>query len=105
MSLRLKWANQLRHAGKSLGRSGLSEAVISAVSEFDGSYKGAMVLAGRLKAVSQAAAADSYWSEKVDDGFQKQREILSRSAKKTAASMSTLEEAKAEIDEQIGRVA
>lgn len=72
----MKWARELREAGAALGREGLSVSVIEAVQQFDGSYKGAMVLAGRLKAVAQAAKADGYWSEKVGDGFQKQKEIL-----------------------------
>jgi hypothetical protein len=80
--IRLKWNRELRLSGAALGREGLSLAAIAAVKEFDGSYKGAMVLAGRLKAVAQAAGYDGYWSEKVDDGFQKQRQILfSESAK------------------------
>lgn len=79
-SLDMKWSRELRSAGNQLGRAGLSEAVIEAVAQFDGSYKGAMVLVGRLKAVAQAAKFDSYWSEKVDDGFQKQRHLLSDAA-------------------------
>lgn len=77
MTLVMKWSRDLKKSGAALGRAGLSEAVIAAVAEFDGSYKGAMVLAGRLKAVSQAASFDGYWSEKVGDGFQKQMNILS----------------------------
>ena len=33
--------------GKSVGRDGMSEAAIKAVADFDGSYKGAMELAGK----------------------------------------------------------
>lgn len=73
----LKRARALVKAGDRLGRKGLSEAVIAAVSEFDGSYKQAMNLAGRLQAIAQAAKADNYWREKVEDGFQKQFELLS----------------------------
>jgi hypothetical protein len=80
--LDMKWANELRHSGKNIGRAGLSEAVIEAVASFDGSYKGAMVLAGKLKAISQAAKFDGYWSEKVDDGYQLQRHVLSASKPK-----------------------
>lgn len=80
MNAYLVWSKQLKRHGRVLGREGLSKSVIAAVEEFDGSYKGAMVLAGRLKAVSQAASFDGYWSEKVGDGFQKQREILSNKA-------------------------
>lgn len=76
MSIVLKWNRDLVKAGDALGRVGLSKSVLSAIEEFDGSYKGAMVLAGRLKAIAQAAKADGYWSEKVGDGFHKQRQIL-----------------------------
>lgn len=65
----LERAKTLRVYGVKLGREGMSERVIAAVADFDGSYKGAMFLAGRLKAVSQMAASDDYWSEQVDKGF------------------------------------
>jgi hypothetical protein len=58
--------------GNLVGRKGMSKEVISAVREFDGSYKGAMELAGRLKAIAQAAGCDEYWSEKVGRGYHKQ---------------------------------
>jgi hypothetical protein len=77
-TLDMKWARELRNAGSALGRAGLSVAVVEAVNQFDGTYKGAMILAGRLQAVAQAAKADSYWTEKVQDGFQKQKDILQR---------------------------
>lgn len=76
----LKMANDLKKAGANLGREGLSLAVIKAVDEFDGSYKGAMRLAGRLKAIAQAAKADDYWSEKVEDGYLFESEILASQA-------------------------
>lgn len=72
----LTMANDLKKAGDALGREGLSKAVIEAVAGFDGSYKGAMVLAGRLKAVAQAAKADSYWSGMVDDGYHRERHLM-----------------------------
>ncbi len=62
-------AKDARDAGKALGREGLSKLVIQSVDDFDGSYKGAMRLAGQLKAISQAAKFDQYWTEKVDDGY------------------------------------
>jgi hypothetical protein len=62
----------LRAWGKCVGRDGMSRAAIAAVNDFDGSYKGAMELAGKMKAISQAAACDDYWSEKVDTGYHKQ---------------------------------
>lgn len=74
----LRQAKKLRAAGAKLGREGLSSRVITLVNDFDGSYKGAMVLAGRLKAIAQAARADGYWSEKVEDGFQKETASLTQ---------------------------
>ena len=58
--------------GKLVGRDGMSKEAIAAVSEFDGSYKGAMILAGRMKAIAQAAGCDDYWSEKVNKGYHQQ---------------------------------
>jgi hypothetical protein len=83
MTWALQQANKLKQAGAVLGREGLSKAVIEAVADFDGSYKGAMVLAGRLKAVAQAAKADGYWSEKVEDGYNRERDLLSDRAAAT----------------------
>ena len=71
----LEWSKTLREHGKRLGREGLSKRVIKLIDEYgelDGSYKGAMILAGRLKAISQAAKYDEYWSEKVDIGFHRE---------------------------------
>ncbi len=76
MTSALTYANELKKAGGILGREGMSKAVIEAVADFDGSYKGAMVLAGRLKAVAQAAKADSYWSCFVEDGYHRERNLL-----------------------------
>ena len=73
MNLSLKWHSELKHCGEKLGRVGMSERVIAAVEDFDGSYKGAMKLAGRLKAISQMASSDVYWREQVDDGYHLER--------------------------------
>jgi hypothetical protein len=62
----------MRLWGAKVGRDGMSEAAIKAVEEFDGSHKGAMELAGRMKAIAQAAGCDEYWSEKVGHGYHKQ---------------------------------
>jgi hypothetical protein len=58
--------------GNAVGRNGMSKAAINAVDDFDGSYVGAMILAGRMKAIAQAASCDDYWSEKVNKGYQRQ---------------------------------
>ena len=63
---------ELQEWGAAVGREGMSLAAIKAVNEFDGSYIGAMVLAGKLKAISQAARCDEYWSEKVHRGYNQQ---------------------------------
>lgn len=62
----------MRKWGGLVGRDGMSLAAIKAVDEFDGSYKGAMELAGKMKAIAQAAGCDEYWGEKVGRGYQKQ---------------------------------
>ena len=73
MSIRtLENSKTLRKAGVRLGREGMSLRVISAVGEFDGSYKGAMQLAGRLQAIAQMASCDDYWKEQVDKGYRKE---------------------------------
>jgi hypothetical protein len=71
-----EYAKALKAAGERLGREGLSKRVLALVADFDGSYKGAMILAGRMKAIAQAASSDGYWTEKVDDGFHKERIAL-----------------------------
>lgn len=83
----LAWAKELRKHGDRIGREGMSQAVIKAIDEFDGSYIGAMILAGRCKAIAQAAKCDSYWDEKVSIGFHKEvdtairhREAVSRAS-------------------------
>jgi hypothetical protein len=72
----LVYAKELKAAGDDLGRAGLSQRVIDLIAEFDGSYKGAMKLAGRLKAIAGAAKFDGYWTEQVDDGFHAERKRL-----------------------------
>lgn len=62
----------MRAWGEHVGREGMSKAAIKAVDEFDGSYIGAMILAGQLKAIAQAAHCDEYWKEKVSKGYHQQ---------------------------------
>ena len=85
----LAWAKELRKHGDRIGREGMSEAVIKAVAEFDGSYKGAMILAGRCKAIAQAAKCDSYWTEKVSIGFHREVDIAIRHREAHASTAST----------------
>jgi len=59
----------LRKVGSVLGREGMSQRVIELVTRFDGSYKGAIELAGALKAIAIMAEADTYWHEKMQRGY------------------------------------
>lgn len=75
----LKMAAKLKRDGEALGREGMSKRVIAAVAEFQANgstYMGAIHLAGRLKAIAAMTAADGYWREKMDDGFQKEARTL-----------------------------
>ena len=68
-------AKELRKQGARINRAGMSQRVLILVNEFvknDGSYKGAMKLAGRLKAITIAARCDEYWSEQVNKGYTKE---------------------------------
>jgi hypothetical protein len=73
VSLYSKWAKGFQKVGKKLGREGMSLRAIAAVKDFDGSYKGAMILAGRMKAIAQMAKADDYWDEQVSKGYHQER--------------------------------
>lgn len=75
---RIEYFNEMKKWGHAVGREGMSKAAIKAVEEFDGSYKGAMELAGKMKAIAQAASCDDYWSEKVNRGYQNQLWIAER---------------------------
>lgn len=61
---------KLRAWGLSVGRAGMSQAVIDEVAAFDGSYKQAMRLAGALSQIAIAARCDGYWDEQVEHGKQ-----------------------------------
>ena len=70
--LAMKDSLSLRKAGSVLGRASLSEEVIRCIGEFTGGYAEAMILAGKLKAIAQAAQFDDYWAEKFDIGYQRE---------------------------------
>ena len=62
---------EVRSIGNKLGRAGISEEVIKSINEFDGSYKSAMELCGKLSVWADAATFDEYWSEQVFRGVEK----------------------------------
>lgn len=75
----LKISKELRKQGKRLGRDGLSQRANDLVLDFakkhpEGHYREGIILAGRLRAISLAARADSYWGEKTDHGFYEEAE-------------------------------
>jgi hypothetical protein len=74
----LEVSKKLRVQGKRLGRAGMSERVFTLVDEFNENrtYKNAIVLAGKLKAIAQASKCDGYWDEKCSIGFRKECEAL-----------------------------
>lgn len=88
--LQIEWSRRLKKAGEVLRRDGLSQRAAKIMVDLvttTGSYKEAMVAAGRLKAIAAAARYDHYWTEKVDDGFHKEMAWLEAEAmrlKKTA---------------------
>ena len=52
-----------------VGRPGVAEEAIKAISDFDGSYKGAMELAGKLVVIADMSTFDDYWEEQVNRGI------------------------------------
>ncbi|QDP65818.1 MAG: hypothetical protein Unbinned7865contig1001_17 [Prokaryotic dsDNA virus sp.] len=81
----------MRKWGSLVGREGMSQAAIKAVEEFDGSYKGAMELAGRMMAIAQAAKCDDYWSEKVVRGYSHQLWLAQHEVRVSASRSSVAE--------------
>ena len=63
---------KLRELGESLGREGVSLQVIEAIESFDGSYKGAMQLCGKLVLWADVSTFDDYWKEQVQRGLSKE---------------------------------
>lgn len=62
----------IRKAGAILNRQGMSKEAIKAINEFDGSYKGAMELCGKLSVIAKMATCDDYWNEQVQRGIRRQ---------------------------------
>jgi len=66
---------KLRELGSKLGRDGVSEEVQKCISEYDGSYKGAMELCGKLFVMAEMSTFDTYWEEQTQRGVDKQTSI------------------------------
>ena len=80
---------KLRAHGRRLGREGISKKIIDLVEDFDGSYKGAVELAGRLSVLAKCASFDTYWSEKVGLGEYKQTCALESEAERQEGENGT----------------
>ena len=83
MSIRnLEIWKECQAEGKRLGRAGLAERIFALVDEFNKpeirSYKNAIVLAGRMKAIAMACSFDGYWDEKCSTGFHQERHDLTQ---------------------------
>tara|TARA_R110000850_G_scaffold84801_1_gene181994 strand:- start:163 stop:426 length:264 start_codon:yes stop_codon:yes gene_type:complete len=59
---------ELRLVGEKIGREGMSLMAQEFITQYDGSYKGAMKLCGQLSIVGKMASCDNYWSEQVFKG-------------------------------------
>ena len=60
---------ELRSVGVKLGREGMSLLAQEFIESYDGSYKGAMKLAGQLSIIAKMATCDDYWEEQVHKGL------------------------------------
>ena len=63
---------KLRVLGEKLGREGVAKEVQECVSDYDGSYKGAMELCGKLFVMAEMSTFDTYWEEQTQRGVDKQ---------------------------------
>jgi hypothetical protein len=66
-----------RKAGEILERSGIAQRIIHIANEINqGSYKDAMIGAGRIAELVDSATFDDYWAEKVNRGKQSEQGVL-----------------------------
>ncbi len=64
-----------RKLGRLLGREGISLEVQKCIAEYDGSYKGAMELCGKMILWADASTFDLYWEEQVQRGLSKAESV------------------------------
>jgi len=60
---------ELRLVGEKIGREGMAKMAQEFMAEYDGSYKGAMELCGKLSILAKMSTCDDYWNEQVDRGI------------------------------------
>ncbi|MCE2029261.1 hypothetical protein [Sessilibacter corallicola] len=67
-----------RKAGEILGRGGIAQRIIQIANEISsGTYKGAIIGAGRIAELVDSASYDKYWAEKSKLGRQLEKDVLS----------------------------
>lgn len=74
----LETSKKLKAYGKIMGREEIAKRVLFCAEMMvkDAQYMGAIEFIGRMKALAQACNFDSYWSEKVMVGFNKEFDDL-----------------------------
>ena len=67
----IHYYNRLKKEFDDMGRDGVSERIIKHIDAFNKnpSYKNAVILAGKLKALTYVCRGDCYWNEKAEQGF------------------------------------
>lgn len=62
---------ELRKFGRILGREGLAQMALEIAQDIvkDGSYKRAIIGAGKMQAIVKACTFDEYWDEKASAGI------------------------------------
>lgn len=60
---------ELRLVGDKIGREGMAMMAQEFIGRYDGSYKGAMELCGKLSVLAKMATCDDYWYEQVERGI------------------------------------
>lgn len=71
MNIDVRKIAELRKVGDKLGREGVSKLAQEFIAEYDGSYKGAMELAGKMQHIAKMATFDIYWLEQASRGSYK----------------------------------
>lgn len=74
--------NKLRELGDQLERSGVADEALKAINNFDGSYKSAMELCGKLTVIADMSTFDDYWLEQVNRGVSTMTDSLCEVSRK-----------------------
>ncbi len=67
---------ELRKIGDKIGRAGMGDLARKAIEEYDGSYKQALELCGKLEVIARMSTCDHYWNEQVTRGKLKMEDAI-----------------------------